>query len=166
MPHKVTWTAPAPQPPGRGRTEEGEGRPRGPSYLVLIKASQLLRAHVFVTSHDHPNTKRPLGSDSPRQGAETPAPARKGWGKTGLAIREEPSSAQRACVSASATLPPPTAQAQSPLLPAHRGRVARQLMRSAPDCLRSPISVEGAALSPAFQVSSSLHSLVEIGELR
>lgn len=74
--HKVTRTAPDPQPPGRGRTEEGEGRPQGPRYLVLIKASQLLRAHVFVTSHGHPNTKRPLGSDSPRQGAETPAPAR------------------------------------------------------------------------------------------
>lgn len=60
--------------PGRGGTE----RPRGPRYLVLIKASQLLRAHVFVTSHDDPNTERPLSSHCPRQGAETPALARQG----------------------------------------------------------------------------------------
>lgn len=54
--HKVTRTTPAPQAPRRGRDQQGEGRPRGPRYLVLIKASQLLRAHVFVTCHDDPNT--------------------------------------------------------------------------------------------------------------
>lgn len=74
--HKVTRTAPAPQAPRRGRDEQKEGRPRGPLYLVLIKASQLLRAHVFVTSHDDPNTERPLGSDSLRQRREVRAPHR------------------------------------------------------------------------------------------
>lgn len=79
--HKVTRTAPAPQPPGRGRGEEVEGRPWGPHYLVLIKASQLLRAHVFVTSHDEPNVEHPLSSDSPRRCAGTRRPPR--LGKTG-----------------------------------------------------------------------------------
>lgn len=54
--HKVTQTTPASQAPRRGRDQQGKGRPRGPRYLVLIKASQLLRAHVFVTCHDDPNT--------------------------------------------------------------------------------------------------------------
>lgn len=58
--------------PGRG----GEGRPPARLlYLVLVKARQLLWAHVFVASHDDPKTERPLrsGSDTARQGNETGA---------------------------------------------------------------------------------------------
>lgn len=58
--------------PGHG----GEGRPPARLlYLILVKARQLLWAHVFVASHDDPKTERPLrsGSDTARQGKETGA---------------------------------------------------------------------------------------------
>lgn len=79
-PRGTRWHGPRRAGPSAAWARPGAGRgaSAGPRYLVLIKASQLLRAHVFVASHDDPKTERPLGSDSRLRGCGTPAPHRLG----------------------------------------------------------------------------------------